>query len=154
MEKIVFDLKQEDELTLVAQVVLEKLTTFTPSGATVLCLLGDLGAGKTTFVQTLARALGITQVVTSPTFGIMKRYSISQPGSRFTTLIHMDAYRIESEAELAPLRFSEVVGDTQGLICIEWADRIASALPDKRVTLVIENTVGTKRTITLTLPKH
>jgi tRNA threonylcarbamoyladenosine biosynthesis protein TsaE len=95
--------------------------------ATVLALSGDLGAGKTTFVQQLAKYLGVTEPVTSPTFTILKRYETND--KKFTTLFHMDAYRLESEAELEPLQFSELFDLPNTIICIEWAEKIQSALP-------------------------
>ena len=96
-------------------------------GATVIALSGDLGAGKTTFVKALAKALGVTEHVTSPTFTIMSGYDTTN--DRFEQLIHMDAYRIEDESELGPLRFTELLQQPNTLFCIEWAEQIAGALP-------------------------
>ena len=73
-------------------------------GATVLALHGELGAGKTTFTQTLARTLGVTDAVTSPTFVIMKLYELQHQS--FETLIHIDAYRIEHSDEMRVLGFA------------------------------------------------
>ncbi len=98
-----------------------------PQGATVVALIGDLGVGKTTFTQSVAKLLGVTDVVTSPTYLIMRSYATTH--DQFATLVHIDAYRIESLAELAPLRFSEVLGQSRTLVCIEWADRIKDVLP-------------------------
>lgn len=97
-------------------------------GAVVLALSGDLGAGKTTMVQALAAELGVREVVNSPTFTIQKTYETTH--ERFTTLLHMDAYRLESAAELGPLRFHEQLADAQTLFCIEWAEQIKDALPE------------------------
>lgn len=96
------------------------------SGATVVGLLGDLGSGKTTFTQALARNLGVTERVTSPTFVIEKIYPVK---SRFSKLIHIDAYRLNKPDELAHLKWSEVISDPSNLILIEWADRVLSLLP-------------------------
>lgn len=100
-----------------------------PERATVLTLDGDLGAGKTTLVQALARELGVTEVVTSPTFVVMKTYATSH--GDFTQLVHIDAYRIDDVSELGPLNFMQVLASPQTLICIEWPERIAEALPKK-----------------------
>lgn len=110
--------------------------------ATVIGLSGDLGSGKTTFMQGLAHALGVAEDVTSPTFVIQKIYPLTnQP---FTHLIHIDAYRLESAEELEPLRFDELVSDAGNVVCIEWPEHVAPALPAHTRTLnftwVDENT--------------
>lgn len=97
------------------------------STATVLGLSGDLGAGKTTFVQALAAELGVKEVVQSPTFTILKLYQTNHP--QFKQLIHMDAYRIESLTELGPLRLGELLDTPETLFAIEWPEKIAAALP-------------------------
>ena len=95
--------------------------------ATILTLTGDLGAGKTTLVQSLAQALGVIEVVTSPTFVMMKAYETKD--TVFTTLVHIDAYRIDDVDELRPLHINQVLLSPQTLVCIEWPEKIASALP-------------------------
>src|SRR3989338_5345916 len=89
------------------------------ASAIVLGLYGDLGAGKTTFAQAVAKALGVTETVNSPTFLIFKKYELSRtdlpPFSKGETemgwkrLIHVDAYRLKSSDELRRLRFSELL---------------------------------------------
>lgn len=105
-------------------------------GATVVALNGDLGAGKTTLVKALAAELGITEVVTSPTFTIMKRYEAKE-GAPFPTLYHLDVYRIDDVSELAPLRFNELLTLDNTLICIEWAEKITSLLPPHTITITL-----------------
>ena len=101
--------------------------------ATTIGLIGDLGAGKTTFVQGSARALGITDVITSPTFVIEKIYSLeNQP---FKHLIHIDAYRLQNAHELHVLGFEEILRDPGNLIFIEWPDKVKEALPETIKTL-------------------
>lgn len=97
-------------------------------GATVWCLHGDLGAGKTTFTQGLARALGIEASITSPTFVIEKIYDLPTEG-KFDRLIHIDAYRLKSGDELQALGFDRLLADPKNLIAIEWPEQVASALP-------------------------
>ncbi len=104
-------------------------TLMQKEGATVLGLKGDLGAGKTTFTQSLARACGITETLTSPTFVIQKTYKIPQPAT-FSSLIHIDAYRLESSDELLHLGFQELLQDPNNLICIEWPENVTEALPE------------------------
>ena len=122
--------QEVEDWPAVAAAILAELTP-QPHKATVIALSGDLGVGKTTFVQHLAQALGITEPVTSPTFTIMKQYDTDDQS--FTSLIHMDAYRLESVAELAALRFDELVAREKTLFCIEWAEKITPALPTDTV---------------------
>jgi len=112
----------------------------------VLGLSGDLGAGKTTFVQLLAKELGVKEFVTSPTFTIMKSYETD--GVCFSSLIHMDVYRIDDTSELGPLRFSEILGEDNNLICIEWIEKISSNLPDGVIFLSIKLLADDVREIT------
>jgi tRNA threonylcarbamoyladenosine biosynthesis protein TsaE len=95
--------------------------------ATIVGLHGDLGSGKTTFTQAVAKVLGITETVTSPTFVIEKLYSLSH--ADFKKLIHIDAYRLESGKELLHLGWQEIADDPKNLIFIEWPERVADILP-------------------------
>lgn len=95
--------------------------------ATIIALHGDLGAGKTTFTQTLARTLGVTEDIVSPTFVIQKRYPLE--AQRFEQLIHIDAYRLTKAEELAVLGWDDIARDSRNLIVIEWAENVADILP-------------------------
>lgn len=106
--------------------------------ATVIALTGDLGAGKTTLVKELSKALGVSEEVTSPTFNILKGYETENPTWR--QLLHMDAYRIETLDELRPLRFTELLGQSETLFCIEWAENIKEALPENCMWLHLSDT--------------
>jgi tRNA threonylcarbamoyladenosine biosynthesis protein TsaE len=112
----------------------------------VITLKGDLGAGKTTLVQELARQLGVSAVVTSPTFSIIKSYPLVNSG-QFTTLIHMDAYRIDDLSELLPLRFNETLREESLLWCIEWAEKIAPALPTPVLAVEISHKTEGERLV-------
>lgn len=119
----------------------ELLYTLAPatSGATVLALSGDLGAGKTTFTQALARELGIRETVTSPTFVIEKRYPLTGMRSRgFMMLIHIDAYRLEGGSDLEKLGFTETLADQGNLIVIEWPEKVTDILPKDYTSLTFE----------------
>lgn len=108
----------------------EALAAVIREGA-VLALDGDLGAGKTTFSQALARALGVEGVVNSPTFTIIKEYEGRLP------FYHMDVYRI-SEAEADELGLDDYFyGD--GVTVVEWASRISSLLPSEHLVIYIES---------------
>lgn len=89
----------------------------------VIALSGPLGAGKTTFVQTLAKTLGIKKVPPSPTFALMRSYPIIKRG-KIKRLLHVDAYRIESERELLALDLDEELSDKKTVAVIEWPEKI------------------------------
>ena len=91
----------------------------------VLVLAGDLGGGKTAFVQGLARAMGITGRVTSPTFTLAQTYFSS--GGRLT-LHHLDVYRLDNLREVIDLDLPELMAD-DGVVAIEWGELIAPELP-------------------------
>jgi len=142
-----YSIKTLDELADLAGFFLDNLSKMEGGDAVVAALSGDLGAGKTTFVQMVARLLGVQDVVTSPTFTIMKGYETGV-AAPFKTLIHMDAYRIESEDELRPLRLAELMKQPQTLICIEWAERVYEALPNETHFLTFKNGAADERLIT------
>jgi tRNA threonylcarbamoyladenosine biosynthesis protein TsaE len=122
----------ENELVPIVRTVLGSLTD--TDHAHILALKGDLGAGKTTFTQTLARELGIHEHVTSPTFVIMKSYPVQ--GHRIIqTLTHIDAYRIEDEIEMNALGYTALIHDPHRLIVIEWPERILGMIPSYAHTL-------------------
>lgn len=129
-----------------AELLGELASNPTTDGATLVTLSGDLGAGKTTLVQALGRALGVTEVVTSPTFVVMKSYETTHPS--FTTLIHVDAYRIDDVSELGPLNFNHLLQTPHTLVCLEWPERITSALPQHVQALSLEAQPDGSRVIT------
>ncbi|MEK7609890.1 MAG: tRNA (adenosine(37)-N6)-threonylcarbamoyltransferase complex ATPase subunit type 1 TsaE [Patescibacteria group bacterium] len=127
---------------------------FARDEAMVVGLSGHLGSGKTTFTQIIGKLLGITEIITSPTFVIMKIYEIGKNDQCSTTnvqlpdtnrkseqklseqakvipwkrLIHIDAYRLESGKELDALNFEKLVSDSDNLILIEWPENVKSVL--------------------------
>ena len=101
------------------------------SGGEVVILNGDLGAGKTTFTKGLAKALGITENVTSPTFTLMNIYTSGR-----LKLYHFDMYRIEDESEAQELGLDEFFYGN-GVCMIEWAENIKNMLPKNLITINI-----------------
>ncbi len=98
------------------------LTTLPKEGTVIVALSGDLGAGKTSFVQCVARALGVRDSVNSPTFVLEKSYP-TQAG-RFKRLIHIDAYRLQGEDDHI-LDLPQLSLDSDNLIMIEWPEYLA-----------------------------
>lgn len=114
----------------------------------VICLYGPLGAGKTTFVQGFARGLGITGRLLSPTFIIVRRYGLGGPGF----LYHIDLYRLHGIAQISDLGFSEMVGDPDSFVLIEWAERLGDRLPRRRLDVRLEETDDGGRKILVEKP--
>lgn len=98
----------------------------------VLALRGDLGAGKTHFVQGIAKGMGITGPIVSPTFTILNYYEHDIP------LQHFDFYRLEDEYELDDLGFDEYI--ERGVTVIEWSEKFPDRIPDGAATVTIEKT--------------
>jgi tRNA threonylcarbamoyladenosine biosynthesis protein TsaE len=143
MEKIALT-----ELDQAAQKVLAMLPQKI-KGASVIALEGDLGAGKTTFVQALGKALGIQENMQSPTYVLMKTYAISY--KNLVQLLHIDAYRLSGPAEFKTLKPELFLKDAKNLVCVEWPGRIESALPapDIKITLSSEGAREGERLINI-----
>ena len=110
-------------------------------GGEVITLSGDLGAGKTSFAQGLAKGLGVKRQVNSPTFTLIKEYQ----GEKLA-LYHMDAYRIEDEWEELGL---EEYFYGQGVSVIEWPEQIEAQIPKERLEIVISKEGEQERVIHL-----
>ena len=142
-------------------------------GGEVLCFYGNLGTGKTTFIQSLAKALGVKENVTSPTYVLIKKYktankksipskkvvakNIQYPISNIQFFYHMDAYRLGSSQEALDLGLEEIWNDPANIIAIEWADKISDILPKNKIDLCFvypepsrgKHIEGDKRKITI-----
>lgn len=98
--------------------------------ATIIALTGDLGAGKTTLTQILAKKLAIMETVTSPTFVIQKEYPIDNH-LWIKKMIHIDAYRLERKQDLEYLGWNEIINNPSYLIIIEWPEMVQGInIPD------------------------
>lgn len=112
-----------------------------------LCLRGDLGAGKTTLVQGLLEVLGAARPFVSPTFVIMKQYDLPTPSvTGIRRIYHADAYRV-GEKDFRELGFSEWCTDTEGLVILEWPERIGALLPEKRMDITLTSLSESERKI-------
>lgn len=95
--------------------------------AFIIGLQGDLGGGKTTFIQGFAKGLGIKQKILSPTFIIMRKFQV--PGFKFQEFYHIDCYRIQSPKELLDLGFKKIISNPENIVAIEWVERIKKIVP-------------------------
>ena len=100
-------------------------------------LVGELGAGKTTFVQAFLAALGAAGPFTSPSFLIMKRYPLA--GGRYVNAFHIDCYRLATAAELLALNFNKIISDGRNVVLIEWADKVKNLLPPETIWLTFHH---------------
>jgi tRNA threonylcarbamoyladenosine biosynthesis protein TsaE len=109
--------------------------------ATVVALKGDLGTGKTTFVQALCKRLGIKEIVQSPTYVLMKTYPLEGALTtfgekrRFNRMVHIDAYRLEKPGEFSALQPEQFLNDPKALVLVEWPERLGKLLPKPNFTL-------------------
>lgn len=117
----------------------EKIAGDLKSGG-LICLYGDLGSGKTTFVQGLARGLGIKKRILSPTFLIVREYP---------NFYHLDLYRLQKSQEIVDLGFKEMMENPQNVVVIEWAEKAKDLLPQKRIEINFEIVNENERKITI-----
>ena len=120
------------ETKKIASRIAKEIAEITSDHARVIALSGKLGAGKTTFTQGFARALGIAGPIQSPTFVLMKMYPLKRKRN-LKHLIHIDAYRIETPHETEQLGLEELLGGKDIVMLIEWADRIKKIVPKDAV---------------------
>ena len=117
------------------------------ANATLITLSGELGAGKTTFTQFIAKTLGVGDTVNSPTFVIEKIYGIPE-GQRFTRLVHIDAYRLQNAGDLTMLGFGEVMNHQGTLILLEWPEHVVGIAEQASVRILLELLPDGSRQIT------
>lgn len=122
----------------------EKLTQQLNPGDFV-AFYGNLGSGKTTFIQGLAKGLGIKRRITSPTFIILRHYKMEKG-----FFYHIDLYRIETLKDLLGLGINEVLEDRTNIIAVEWAEKMGKLLPKKRLDINFEYIDENKREIKIT----
>ena len=123
-----------DELDAYASALLERLSELPTDGkATLLALSGDLGSGKTTLTQALARALGVVDPVLSPTYVLMRSYPLAH--ARWNKLVHIDAYRLDHPEQFAALAPDSFLTDPTVLAIVEWPERVVGTLPTPTFTL-------------------
>lgn len=133
----------------------------------LICLFGNLGAGKTAWVSACAEYLGVKEHVTSPTFVILKNYDLpakvfSEKKFRrvnpknilaFKRMVHIDAYRLESAKELLNLGWDEILKEKGNIIFLEWPEKVSEILPQTSAKIYLNHLGETQREIKIQWPK-
>ena len=114
--------------------------------STVYAFYGKMGAGKTTFIKAVCEELGVTDVITSPTFAIINEYTITRHPGPVTQIFHFDFYRIKKLEEVYDMGYEDYF--YSGALCfIEWPELIEEVLPDDAVKVVITENADGSRTV-------
>jgi len=132
MEKIYTTKSHRQTQKLGEKFAREILKTPLQKEAMVLGLQGNLGGGKTTFLQGFAKGLGIKEKILSPTFVILKRFEIRKS---FKNLYHIDCYRLKNAKDILEIDFKKIIKDPKNIIAIEWSEKIKKLLP-KNIILI------------------
>ena len=129
------------EISKISKKILDKAVKIKSEKARVIALSGNLGAGKTTMTQKLAKHLGIKENIVSPTFVIMKTYEINSKKYKlhFKQLIHIDAYRLDGDDELLKIGWKELEGNKENLIIIEWPENVKEHLGNDACWVKLEH---------------
>lgn len=112
----------------------------------VFALTGELGAGKTIFIQGFAKGLGITEKIISPTFVLIRQHQIPKTNK---ILYHIDLYRLENAKDFQGLGLEEIWLNPNNIILIEWAEKIKNFLPEDTTWVYFETMDNNKRHITV-----
>lgn len=112
----------------------------------IICLIGDLGSGKTVFTKGFASSLGIEEDITSPTFNIIKEYTTGE-----MDLYHMDVYRLDGKVDDLGI---EEYFHKNGVVIIEWADMISDSLPEERLEIKIKISEDSENTRLITITPY
>lgn len=102
--------------------------------AAVLGLFGNLGSGKTTFLQGFGKGLGIKEKILSPTFIIFRKIKIPNQ-KNFSYFYHFDCYRIKKQKEILELNFKKIISDPKNIVAVEWPEKISGILPESLIRL-------------------
>lgn len=128
------------ETGLIARDLAKELAKKKPSkNSLVIGLSGELGTGKTTFIKSFIRALGVKKKVTSPTFLILRRFKLPKGGA-YKNVFHIDAYRLKESKELKEVGIKDVVSNPTNIVLVEWADKVRGVLPKEMIWLKFKHT--------------
>jgi tRNA threonylcarbamoyladenosine biosynthesis protein TsaE len=147
MNKI-YETSSADETKQIARELARSL-----QGGDIMCFYGALGSGKTTFMQGVGEELGEISHILSPTFIIMRSYTLPSHKS-INKLYHFDLYRLSDEKEIRNLGIEDIMGQENSLVAIEWPEKMGSLLPQKRIDIKCEYLTDRKRKISITHYKY
>jgi tRNA threonylcarbamoyladenosine biosynthesis protein TsaE len=133
-----FFVKNEKETRKMAKILGQEILK-SKKGA-IIGLEGELGAGKTTFIQAFAKGLGIRNKITSPTFVLLKKYK---------NFYHIDCYRIKNPKDILDLDFQEILSNPKNIIIIEWAEKMRKILPKDTIWIKFKIISNKERKITI-----
>ncbi|MCC6934385.1 MAG: tRNA (adenosine(37)-N6)-threonylcarbamoyltransferase complex ATPase subunit type 1 TsaE [Candidatus Yanofskybacteria bacterium] len=136
----------EDTAAIAARLAERVRASLPRTEAIVIALIGDLGAGKTTFTQGFASALGIRQQPKSPTFLLAKEYSV--PGTPYS-LWHLDCYRLTGRQDLITLDLHHIFEQPNNIVLVEWPEKIGEGLPRDTIEVRFTHEGPTSRGITI-----
>lgn len=145
MEIISDSLKKTDQI---AKDLAKKVLKLNQNQSVVLALSGNLGGGKTTFLKSFAKGLGVKERVLSPSFVVFRRFSLKH--NIFKNFYHFDCYRLDDVKDLAQLGLEEIIKDKQNIVAIEWAGKVKKVLPENNISLEFEFIDENKRKISIT----
>ncbi|MEK7599242.1 MAG: tRNA (adenosine(37)-N6)-threonylcarbamoyltransferase complex ATPase subunit type 1 TsaE [Patescibacteria group bacterium] len=130
-----------------ARILAEELLKIRPKQSLLIALSGQLGGGKTTFVQGFAKGLGIRGKVQSPTFIIQKIYRLKT--KNYKLFAHIDAYRFTKPNEILALGWQGLIQNPGNIVIVEWAENIKKFLTKNRIDIKIDFVSKNKRKITI-----
>lgn len=122
--------RNERETEKLGEKIAKKLLTI-KRGPQILCLVGDLGGGKTTFLRGFAKGLRIRERILSPTFILMRRFRTKN--LRFKNFYHLDCYRIKNKEEIFKLQLKKIMKEKKNIVAIEWAEKIKKVIPPNAI---------------------
>jgi tRNA threonylcarbamoyladenosine biosynthesis protein TsaE len=156
---MIYNSKSIGQTQDIASALVGKVLKDSSKKATVIALEGELGAGKTTFVQGFGKAIGVKEKIKSPTFMIQKKFEILISKSetnpklkihKYKTLYHIDCYRLIDHKDLLPLGIEEILNNSQNIVLIEWSERVQEILPKDHTTVHIDHVGENERKIKIT----
>ena len=139
-----FITKSEKETFLLGKKIAKTL-----KGGEVLALTGNLGAGKTIFTKGLAAGLGVKEIITSPTFVVMKVYSTPKSIKAINNFVHIDCYRVGRPEAIEAIGATEYFNRLDSIVLVEWAEKIKKILPKKSIRIEISIAKNNQRKINI-----